>query len=257
MDSNKKSYFLYEANLTMSRQSCIEFICLTAFFSIPSVFIGGFSVLVILFSLLLVLIYIKSMYGKFDDQKVARGHHNFLNRGMLCLYWAYTFFVTDLRILLWLYPEKYHFVIILLSFVLVIIILAIYAVTTSRMIKKNKFDRKAVPVGAPLAPLWALLGISLMKIFDKALDTNEEAFSFLAICCLVLLSVGLLGTLNLYKYYCIIRTPELLEAVEEMLKNEKAERIRIRQKKDWVSPTDKRKMDREQKRKHRGNGRSH
>lgn len=253
MNPEKRRFFTFAVTQTVSRKSCVESVLLLLLFLIPINFIGGLSVFVILLSVVIVGSYIKSIYGKFDSQKLIRGYDLFLHNGMLGLSLTCTFLMAGVRMLFFLYPIQYHTIILILSFFFVAFVLICYILWVNGLIKKDRYNLKAAQ-GTISFGAFGILGAGIAKSISKSLS-NDDVIRIIAGCFFALVILTLLGTLNLYKYYYIVHSPELIKEIEEILKNE--EEDRIRQKNRWMGPTNKRKMDREQKRKHRGDRRSH
>jgi hypothetical protein len=188
MDTNKKSFFTYGANLTVSRKSCVESVALLILFLTPSIFIGGISIFVIVLSIMIVGIYIKSIYGKFDSKRLIRGHLLFLHNGMLGLCMTFSFLMMGIRILLLLYPPQYHLVIVVMVFLFILIVLTFYILWTNQLIKKGRFKNVKAVQGGTSFIVFAVLGRAIARETTKGLN-NEGIFKFLAICCFILVSL--------------------------------------------------------------------
>jgi hypothetical protein len=193
-------------------------------------FVGGISFWVILLSILIVTGYIKSLCGKFDHNKIIRGYNIFLHHGMLGLCTTSAFIMAGIRILFIVYPAQYHMIILLIVLLVVAFVFSCYVIMVDYLIKKDRYHNVKAAQGGVLLLSFAALGMGFGRSFLNSIN-NETALKILVVCLFGLASLYLLGTLGLYKYYHIIRNPELIKEVEEILKKEDEKREEFARKK--------------------------
>ena len=214
MEQNEKDFLLRGITTAVTKKAFIQTLFLLTVTLIPTIFIGGFSIVITLMSIAIIALYVSNVYAKFDDKGIIKGYVVFLCSGIEALCLTISWLLLGTRIQFLISPQKYHMAIIAGLMLGGGVFSAIYILLIKALIKKGHYRNLKAMQGSSSFISMGVLGMMLGRVFFKEVS-SESALQFLAGAAFVLASIFLIGLFGLCKYYIIKNNEELMRELEE------------------------------------------
>ena len=196
MNKEFEDFLKYGITETISKKQLIEGKFLLLFFSLLTVVISQFSIIICTISALNFILGCVLTYSK---QEVT-GKKIFWIQGVESVNFTLAFALIGTCATMYVIEEKYHIIFMIFLLIAYLMVIALYVGMIVRLIKKGAYGKTHKVKGSAFFMIFAAGGMAVARIFKDKMS-NTDALQLIGICSYFISFVFLIGIFGFVKYY--------------------------------------------------------